>query len=63
MNFLLGWNPLVMPKYGMVDYDIAEIAALEAVLPDIKVYYLPILQIQHWQSVLFYENNLNFAQP
>ena len=38
MNFLLGWNPLVMPKYGMVDYDIAEIAALEAVFPDIKVY-------------------------
>ena len=38
MNLLLGWNPLVMPKYGMVDYDIAEIAALESVFPDIKVY-------------------------
>ena len=38
INFLLAWNPLVMPKYGMVDYNIAEIAALEAVFPDIKVY-------------------------
>ena len=38
MNFLLGWNPLVMPKYGMADYGIAEIAALEADFPDIKVY-------------------------
>ena len=31
MNLLLGWNPLGMPKYGMVDDVIAEIAALEAV--------------------------------
>ena len=35
MNFLLGWNPLVMSKYGMADYGIAEIAALEANIPDI----------------------------
>ena len=35
MNLLLGWNPLVMPKYRMADYDIVEIAALKAVFSDI----------------------------
>ena len=48
MNFLLGWNPLVMPKYGMVDYDIAVIAALEAVFPDIKVYLCAFQREQSW---------------
>lgn len=48
MNLLLGWNPLVMPKYGMVDYDIAEIAALEAVFPDIKVYLCDFHREQSW---------------
>ena len=48
MKFLLSWNPLVMPKYGMVDYDIAEIAALEAVFPDIKVYLCDFHREQSW---------------
>ena len=36
MNLLLGWNPLVMPKYRMADYDIVEIAALKAIFSDIR---------------------------
>ena len=48
MNFLLGWNLLVIPKYGMVDYDIAEIAALEAVFSDIKVYLRDFHREQSW---------------
>ena len=48
MNLLLGWNPLAMPKYGMVDYDVAEIAALEAVFPDIKVYLCDFYREQSW---------------
>ena len=50
MNFLLGWNPLVMPKYGMVEYDIAEIAALEADFPDIKVYLWDFHREQSWSK-------------
>ena len=48
MNLLLGWNPLVILKYGMVDYDIAEIAALEAVFPGIKVYLCDSHREQSW---------------
>ena len=48
INFLLGWNPLVMSKYEMVDYDIAEIAALEAVFPDIKLYLCDFHTEQPW---------------
>ena len=38
MNYLLHWNILVILKYGIVDYNSTEIAALEAVLTGIKVY-------------------------
>ena len=38
MNLVLDWNPFVMAKYGMEDYNITEITALEAVFPDIKWY-------------------------
>ena len=48
MNFLLGWNPLAMPKYGMIDYDITEIAALEAVFPNVKVYLRDSHREQSW---------------
>ena len=50
MNFLLGWNPLVMPKYGIVDYNIAETAALEAVFPDIKMYLCDFHREQLWSK-------------
>ena len=48
MNYLLGWNILVMLKYGMVDYNITEIAALEAVLTGIKVYLCDFHIEQSW---------------
>ena len=48
MNFLSGRNPLVMPKYGMIDSDITEIAALETVFPDIKVYLCDFHREQSW---------------
>ena len=48
MLFLLGWSPLVMPKYEMVDYDITEIAELEAVFLDIKVGLCDIHREQSW---------------
>ena len=48
MNFFLGRNSLVMPKYGMVDYDIAEIAALEAVFSDIKMHLCDFHRRQSW---------------
>ena len=47
INFLLGWNPLVMSKYGMVDYDIAEIVALEAVFPDINCICVTFTESNH----------------
>ena len=48
MNDLLAWNPLVMPKYGMVGYGIAEIAALKVILPSIKVYLCDFHRQQSW---------------
>ena len=38
MNYLLYWNILHMLNYRIVNYNITEIAALEAVLTGIKVY-------------------------
>ena len=39
-----------MPKYGMVDYKIAEIAGLEAVFHDIKVYLCDFHREQSWSK-------------
>ena len=48
MNLVLDWNPFVMAKYRMVDYNITEIAALEAVFPDTKVYLYDFHREQSW---------------
>ena len=48
MNYVLGWSPLVMPRYRMVDDDIAEIAALEADVPGIKVNLCHFHRQQSW---------------
>ena len=50
MNFILGWNPSAMSKYGMVDYDIAEIAPMHSVFPVIKVYLYDFRSEQSWSK-------------
>lgn len=49
---ILEWNPEIQPKYGMVDFDIAEINSLEFVFPGIKVFLCDFHREQAWHRYL-----------
>ena len=38
LGIVKSWNPDIIPKYGMVDFDDAEIIALEKLFPGIEVF-------------------------
>ena len=43
-----GWNPDIKPKYGMVDFDGAEIISMERVFEDVKVFICDFHREQAW---------------
>ena len=47
----IGWNPDIAPRYAMVDFDSTEIMSLEAVFPEIAIYF----------CVIFTENKLGIG--
>ena len=48
LQIIHNWNPTVIPKFGMVDFDEKEISALEELFPDIEVFICSFHREQAW---------------
>ena len=48
LQIIHGWNPTVIPTFGMVDFDEKEINALEELFPDIEVFICSFHSEQAW---------------
>ena len=48
LQIIHDWNPTVIPKFGMVDFDEKEISALEELFPDIEVFICSFHREQAW---------------
>lgn len=48
LEIIKEWNPEVVPKYGMIDFDTGEILALETVFPGIKLFLCDFHREQSW---------------
>ena len=51
---IIGWNPDIIQKYGMVDYVGAEIVLMENVFEGIKVFLCDFHREQAWNRFTIY---------
>ena len=59
-KIILEWNPNFEPKYGMVDFDTAEIISMEAVFPEIDIFCVIFTGSSHGTGEhfkFFYDGN------
>ena len=50
LQIICDWNPTVIPKIGMVDFDEKEINVLDELLPDIKAFSCSLHLQQPWNG-------------
>jgi hypothetical protein len=48
LNIVKSWNPDICPKYGMVDFDAAEISTLESLFDGIEIFLCDFHREQAW---------------